>query len=68
MMFSKAKLALSAALVLALGGAAMAYDGGDYNDGGSKVRPAPQTTAGGGNGAIAKPAVQPHVVKHRVKK
>jgi hypothetical protein len=69
-MFTKGKLALSAALVLALCGAAMAYDGGDRDqgDGGNKAQPARQTTPGGGNGATAKHMAQPHVVKPHVKK
>jgi len=69
-MFTEAKLALSAALVLALGGAAMAYDGGDSDrgDGGNKAQPARQTTPGGGNGATAKHMAQPHAAKPHVKK
>jgi hypothetical protein len=69
-MSTKAKLALSAALILALCGAAMAYDDGDNDrdDGGNKAQPARQTNPGGGNGATAKHMAQPHGVKPHVKK
>jgi hypothetical protein len=73
---SKAKIALSAALLLSLCGTVMANDSGEnHQDGGNEVGPnpymtfsQPYRTSSGGKEAFAKYSVQQHVVNPHVKK
>jgi hypothetical protein len=73
-MFTKTKIALAAALVLGLGGAAMANDSGEnHQDGGNSVGSNPfmpefSTRASSGSSAFGSYPVQQRVVHHHVKK
>ena len=71
---SKAKITLSAALLLSLCGTVMANDSGEnHQDGGNEVGPNPFMTFNGqtyrgGNEAFAQHLVPTHAMKHHVKK
>jgi hypothetical protein len=75
-MCTKAKIALSLALLLGLGGAVMANDSGEnHQDGGNSVGPNPYMTFStpsrafsGGNAAFAMQRVPHHSVKHQTNK
>jgi hypothetical protein len=74
-MFAKTKIALSAALVLALCGTVMASDSGEnHQDGGNATGPNPYMTfsgenhRGAGSDTFAKYLVQHHVATSHVKR